>query len=138
MWDSSISMDWESAVSTASSDTGISEYLIASDGSDNKFIFIRKLDGSITFEYKPVQHLYSSSGFYSAGTAVLKNLEPGEWTKLMSVYQYAKANAQSSVGRLMGSFFLQYESGTISDSFNTGMSATLNEQLTTIFQAYRK
>jgi hypothetical protein len=137
MGNNSTSNNRESATSTGSPNMGISETLTVLDGSNNEFIFIKKSDGSITFEYKPMQPLDSSSGSYSGGTPVFKNLEPGEWAKLMSMFQSGKTNAKPNAGRSMGSLSLQYQSGTTSDSFIISMSSTINQQLSTFFHAYR-
>jgi hypothetical protein len=137
MWDDSISMDWESAQSTGSSNTNISESLTVTDGPNRKFIFIKKRDNSVTFEYKPIQNIYSSSLVYDAGTPVFKKLEPGEWIKLKSAYQYAKTHVRPGEVILKGSLGLEYQSDTIFDSFTINFTSTINRALTTFLDAYR-
>jgi hypothetical protein len=116
----------------------ISEQLTVLDGSNNEFIFIKKSDHTIIFEYKPIQPLLSSSGTYSGGTPVLKNLEADEWIKLINVFQKAKTHAKPNESRQMGSIYLRYQSGIIIDSFIIAFSSKINQELRTFFHEFTK
>jgi hypothetical protein len=133
-----ISMNQESVKSPKSLPTDISEQLTVFDRCNNEFIFIKKTNNTITFEYKPMQPYFSSSGTYSGGTLVFKKFATDEWAKLINVFQNAKANATSSRGRQMGSLVLEYQSGTTSDFFMIDMSSKINEELTTFFHSYKQ
>jgi hypothetical protein len=138
MANNDMSMDWEPAEPTTSSNTSVVEMLNVRDGCANRLIFIKKVDGSVIFEYKPVKPLYSCSGVYDGGEPVLKNLESSEWTKLLNSYQNAKIKGEVGEHGPKGTLVLKYESGTIYDSCTVNRYAEFNQELTTFFHEYRK
>lgn len=113
------------------------EKLIVGDGNGNGFIFIKHIDRSVTFEYHPMDPIRSSTGTYSGGQPLFKNLPSSEWTKLMNVFQTGKIQANQNEERRKGVLQLTYESDNLSDSFIVGYPSELNKQLTDFFHEYR-
>jgi len=118
--------------------TGGCENLTVIETCSNQLVFTKNDDDSVTFEYKPTEPINSCSRTYSGGTPVFKNLEYGEWTKLLTAFDSAKIKGKHRNGRYKEKLVLEYRSGILSEPLIIDQLGRFGSKLNAFFHAYRK
>ena len=125
-------------MANASSNSDFLEKLTVGDGSANQFLFVRRANGALAFEYDPVQPRDSCTSTYSGGTPVFKHLDAGEWTKVMTIYEEAKDRGKPGEYRKKGGLIFSYQSGDVEESIIIEPHTKFNKKSMDFLSTYRE